>query len=755
MLRRRPLCLLCLLVAGILGIFHIFKIPLMASPPGMAAAEAAASANSAVVLLGTVEECETQDDYTFCILHRTRLIDTSDPSFSFHSLSTEKLKTAGKTGKLMKVRLTFQDARHYPAGERLLVRGIPKMAEEATNRGQFDQASYDRLMKISFRMKEPEILLEDSREDPLREGMIVLRSHMRKRIADAFPKDEAGVVACMLLGDKSLLSDDTRSLWQMGGISHMLAISGLHLTALGMGLYWLLRKMRAGSVSGALLCIGALGVYTVFTGLAVSTVRAFFMFLLLMLGRLLGRSYDSPTACAVAALLILLENPYYLTQPSFVLSFLAVLIVNFMRNRSGFTMSYMLTLGMLPAVLLYFYEIPLFSLPVNLLLVPLMPLLLALCMLGAGGGSLFHGLLALPASLLLHGIHTALRGIGSLPFASLILGKPSLLQVILYTCLLLVFAGEMKKWRLYKRRMAFFLMVPAMIFVIGFHPKNNLVVTALDVGQGDGICMELPGGRNLLVDAGSSTVMNVGKYRVLPFLKAEGIRRIDYMVATHMDSDHISGLEELLTMIANRETPLRVDTLVMPLLRQESEESRHMKQLAEKAGARILYVSAGDSILFPGLRVDVLNPVKGEETIPPDENAECLVLSVSYRAFDVLLTGDVENAGETQLIERLQKNEKTYEVLKVAHHGSRNSTPADFLKIVNPGVSIISSGKGNRYGHPHSELLARLEKAGTRIVRTDQSGAVTVISDGKKYKVLTYRSSSLLKLPTSKSGSEP
>ncbi|MEE3420537.1 MAG: DNA internalization-related competence protein ComEC/Rec2 [Lachnospiraceae bacterium] len=687
----------------------------------------AAATQSQVTCAGTVEECETKDDYTYCILRDAYLIDQK---ISYLQISMKQLKkNPGR--KVMKVRLTFKDARHYAAGVFLVVRGDPTFAARATNKGQFDQASYDRLLKIGFRIKSPAILYAGGKEDPMREGMLVLRSGLRKRIADTYPKDQAGVVSCMLLGDKSLLEEDTRSLWQLGGVSHMLAISGLHLTVLGMGLYRMLRKMKVKNGLAAGTSMAVLFAYTLFTGLSVSTVRAFFMFVLLMAGRLLGRTYDPPTACAIAALLILLENPYYLCQPSFDLSFAAVVIVNLFAHRSSFTLSYMLYLGMLPIILFTFFEIPIYSIPLNFLVVPLLPFMLGLSMVG----TFFGGAFAWPSKMLLAAVTWLLKSVRELPFSSVILGRPTILQVVIFYAMLAFFACLMKRDRLLKKRFRYFALVPLMILVLGIHPHTGLTMTALDVGQGDSICVELPGGRSVLVDSGSSTVMNVGQYRVLPFLKAEGIRRLDYMVATHMDSDHISGLEEILTMISKKETSLRVGTLLLPRLKEKGQAYLKMESLARAAGVRILYVSDGDFFLLPGVRIDVLNPADQDEHVPVDENADCVVLSLTYKKFDALLTGDVENEGEDHLYARLRKRGRTYEVLKVAHHGSRNSTPIALLKVIRPKVSIISSGKGNRYGHPNKELLDRLTAMRTDIVRTDTSGAITVTTDGIFFRV--------------------
>lgn len=141
---------------------------------------------------------------------------------------------------------------------------------------------------------------------------------------------------------------------------------------------------------------------------------------------------------------------------------------------------------------------------------------------------------------------------------------------------------------------------------------------------------------------------------------------------------------------------------------------------------------------FDQTRIEVLGPDKAAETVPPDGNAQCVVLGVHLGAFDALLTGDVEGDGETSLV-RYLSGSKAYEVLKVAHHGSRNSTTEAFLDAVRPQIGVISVGRGNFYGHPHAALMQRLEEAGTRIYRTDEEGAVTVMTDGGDFAVSTFR----------------
>ena len=188
-------------------------------------------------------------------------------------------------------------------------------------------------------------------------------------------------------------------------------------------------------------------------------------------------------------------------------------------------------------------------------------------------------------------------------------------------------------------------------------------------------------------------------------------------------------------MIASGQTSLRVGTVVMPYLSRRDDAYRRIGQLAEGAGARLLIVSEGDAFAFGGVKLAVMNPDPANEKQDLDANGQCIVLALSYGEFDALFTGDVSGDGEANVMSRLRENGRTFEVLKVAHHGSKYSTPSELLRLVRPSVSVISAGAGNRYGHPSYETLGRLRACGTDIYDTISCGRILVETDGKTFRV--------------------
>ncbi|MBR3154110.1 MAG: DNA internalization-related competence protein ComEC/Rec2, partial [Lachnospiraceae bacterium] len=489
-----------------------------------------------------------------------------------------------------------------------------------------------------------------------------------------------------------------------------------------------------GDAACVLISMVMLIFYAGITGFSVSTTRAVIMYGLVLGARLMHRTYDLPTARSFAMILLLLENPMYLLYSGFQLSFLAVLGIHLVQGRGKLMSGVILMLVTLPVVLHCFYEIPLFGTFINLIVIPCLPLLLGLALFGL----LLGGASAYPAVLLTRGLLMILNATAVIPFSSVILGRPGKFQTALYIIVLIMFLYLSGRAGTIRRRCTVSMLIPLMIYVLGFHARTDLEVHFLDVGQGDCIVIESDDGANIAVDGGSTSVSDVGSYRILPFLKSEGIRCLDYMVLTHMDEDHIGGMRQILEMIANRETSLRVDTVLLPYLADRDGTYTEMVRLAERAGARILFVSAGDSFAGGNLGITVLGPDPALEDRPVDPNAQCIVLAVSYKEFDCLLTGDVVGKGEENLTEILRQAGKQFEVLKVAHHGSKYSTPEEFLDIVWPEVSIISCGADNRYGHPHAALLRRLRGCGTRILRTDECGEIAVQTDGEYVRVKTY-----------------
>ena len=254
----------------------------------------------------------------------------------------------------------------------------------------------------------------------------------------------------------------------------------------------------------------------------------------------------------------------------------------------------------------------------------------------------------------------------------------------------------------------------------------------LDVGQGDGIFIHTPNGTNCLIDGGSTDVSQVGLYRLIPFLESNGVGCLDYIFISHGDEDHMNGVKE---MLESQKLNIKIKALVLPVKEVWDDKLKDLSKTAEENRTKVIIMSAGQQ--FAEYKEDIsftltcIGPVKNYSG--ENGNAASMVLDLKFDEFDMLFTGDLEGEGETQLIE--SGSLRKYDILKVAHHGSKNSTPEKFLEITSPSVVLISAGVKNRYGHPHQETLERLNKKNRTIYNTQHQGAIHIKTNGKDLRI--------------------
>lgn len=264
---------------------------------------------------------------------------------------------------------------------------------------------------------------------------------------------------------------------------------------------------------------------------------------------------------------------------------------------------------------------------------------------------------------------------------------------------------------------------------------RQLSITFLDVGQGDCIVIETPNGTSIMVDGGSTSESRVGEYRIRPYLEWAGIDRLDYVIVTHLDEDHVNGVEELL------EDGFPIGTVLISAATTDRGEVEELYTIVDKNRTEMVEISFGDRLLCGKVEIECVSPQR--EGIPASENEASVVLRLTYGDFSCLLTGDIEGKGEEILEEHLavqsESSKSEVTLLKVAHHGSKYSTSESFLKLTDPVAAVISCGADNSYGHPHEELLGRLEDAGCDIYCTADCGAVLVKTDGKRWSIVGYR----------------
>ena len=661
-------------------------------------------------------------------------------------------------------------------GNIIKVRGKLRQFEEAANKGNFDSRKYYLSLGFYGKIEAGTIEIINSNYSGIRQGLYELRMEIIERLEKlcsdnkgifSIINNKNGIIGAIILGDKTDLDSDIKELYSVSGIAHILAISGLHISFIGMAIYRLLRR-RFRFLFSAAVSIPVVLSFGIMTGFGISTIRAIIMFILKIMGEVLGRKYDAITAISLAGLVLLVQNPFVVCNSGFQMSFGAIIaivlilpIVEEILNTDNkiikvLSANFTISLVMNPILAWNYYELPTFSFLLNIVVVPLMSVVIvssiagifcSCIMFGFGKAVIFPGCGILELYTFLCNI------INKSSVASIVVGQPKVTIIIVYYAILLVVLFGLKNIRTkytraekerniikketglvlekkakkerrikgqnVKLRLACivgFLLLNCLIYYI---PNPGFYITFINVGQGDGILIHGDNGTKVMVDGGSTSEKQVAKNCIVPYLKAEGIGTIDYSIITHTDKDHISGILEILEN--NNSNRIRIKNLVMPDINMKDDTYNELIEKAKLKKINVLYIKKGDTLSLGKTKIKCIYPET--TTTASDKNDYCTVLSVKNKTSKILLTGDISKEIEEKIKDDIEEN---YTVLKVAHHGSNYSSSEKFLKKVNPKYSIISVGKNNSYGHPGNETMERLRKQGGVIYRTDEKGGITI-----------------------------
>ena len=692
-------------------------------------------ANSYAIYLSDVHIVEDSGDSGDESIKNRSDIDVYDAGRSMDSGIICYLGTDGRS---------YEELPHM--GESIRVEGKAGEFRIATNPGQFDMKNYYLYKGYGANMYIDNWDSMSADHSFYREWLWRLRCCFGSIYDGIMNRDDAGIMRAMILGDKSELSDDIKELYRMNGIAHILAISGLHISIIGFGLYKLMRRTTM-PVTPA-VCVSAVVMlsYAEMTGQGTSTVRAVTMFLIMTGADILRRSYDLPTALVISAMTSVITNPYELMTSGFWMSYIAVGGVAIfypamkqkirIENRhlrailSAVCSGICVTVFTMPLIALSYYEVPVYSVLLNLAVIPLMTVLMVTGLLALAVGCISTDagcIAALPCHLVMSLYSFLCESIEKLPFHNYICGAPASWQVALFYGILILVIAYGKKLKLYERIIA----LPVALAVLFYKIPSGFFVTMLDVGQGDGICVSSEK-TVCMIDGGSSSKKDLFKYTIMPFLKYNGCSKVDCWFISHPDSDHTGGLIEMLQ--TEDMGGIEIGSIIIPDAYGVDGDCEELIRLAESHDIEVVYFSAGDQLTDEsGMRIFCLHPEEGYKT--DDVNTYSEILEVSYGSFAGIFTGDatvesernVFNLLENETIrESLRFPDGGYPVLKVGHHGSHTSSSEEWLSWVSPSVALISAGAGNSYGHPHEDVLERLEQHGADVFRTDMSGAITI-----------------------------
>lgn len=656
---------------------------------------------------------------------------------------------------------------HHPTrayGDRLLITGRLEIPPRLDG---FDYRAYLAGGGIHSLVRYPRItpLPPDGRLLPLR-YLLDLRHALRGLIGRLLPGPESGLLAGILLGLGHTLPEDLADAFRATGLTHIIVISGYNFSVVTQLAQQAFRRL-AHRWLALWASLVAVALYAALVGLSPPVSRAAIVGALAIGAVLVGRRSHPLTALAAATLVMTAANPLLLWSVSFQLSFAATLgllvalpaLQGWLARHRGapaggdddattplwFTAVSALgataaaQLATLPVLWYHFAEVSVVALPANALVLPLQGVVMPLgaCAVALGAVWLPAGrLAAAPLWLILRYTNLVVEGLARLPVASVRV-PPTGGLVVLGAYALGATAVALRQpgawararevlatlWR-GGRATAALGAVALLIWIAALQlPDGRLHAHFLDVGQGDAILLRTPGGRTVLVDGGPDPVLLASRVgRALPFWQ----RRIDLVVATHADQDHLAGL----LGIVERYDVAQV--MQAPMTGDQPLQDAWCEALAARGIPVVAAVRGMEVMLGDAARLEVLHP---PADVAPgaaaDDNAASVVLRVVAGDCRILLTGDIDAATEAALLAAGVPVDAT--ALKVSHHGSGGASSARFLAAVAPQVAVISVGADNRFGHPAAATLKRLEVQGARVLRTDQDGTITLSTDGRGY----------------------
>ena len=657
-------------------------------------------------------------------------------------------------------------------GRKISCTGSFEAFDGELNPGQFDAASYYKNEGYTgiLNAENIRIVKEEESFSPdiyLHRLNLAISDKYKKILGDK----NAGSLSAMVLGDKRGLDEEIKELYQENSISHLLSISGLHISLLGGAVFLFLRRLKVSFRFPLIASSIILIIYGAFTGFSVSTSRAVIMMSVLFISFVIGKSYDLPSGLALAALILIVINHRAIYQSGFLLSFFAVIGIFYIMPEllyifkvdiyhkkgiikglhlllASIISSISIILATLPIVLNNFYEVSLTGIILNVIVIPLMSLVVITGLIGG-----FVALVSETMGSFLLGIthyilnlYTLFCRLGDrLTFLRLIIGKPDKWQIVLYYLLLVILFYFLalkrrenkidllknnlsKEYNTSKRIVVTGLMTFTSFLIIAYKPRE-FSINMLDIGQGDCFVVNDVNNDIYISDCGSTTVQNVGKTRLLPFLKSKGWGKVDTIFISHMDKDHVNGVNDLLKC-----AEITIGRIIISASYTSDKlncaELEELKELAKMRDIKLFYMKKGDEIVGKDISFRCIYPT-GEEDIK-DQNEASIVMRMDYKGLSMLFTGDIAGSTEEKIIDSSGKDILDCDILKVCHHGSKNSSTDDFLKKVSPKLYLISCGLMNRYGHPHRDALSRMTGEGGRILRTDHMGGTQIkLADGK------------------------
>ncbi|MGE5410612.1 MAG: DNA internalization-related competence protein ComEC/Rec2 [Clostridiales bacterium] len=708
-----------------------------------------------VTLSGHVESIELKREKNFKFVLKTEhlVIDKKDINCDIRLLCT-----IGEENNQRKL-----DSIYYSlhCGNYLTMEGTISRARQSRNPWEFDYDNYLFTKGISgvfscFELQK--IVILDNNTDVFQDYKFALRKEIDKKIVELHSPECAALLRGLILADRSEISDETQTDFINTGVVHILAVSGSNVL-----LIIIIFSFLFGRFSPYLkTCLIILGLFffLAITGISSSVFRAVLMATVILIANISNRSNSIYNAISLSALIILILDPFQLFDPGFQLSYSAVLsiiyinpkLIEFLNNlipEGKKALKFILQftavtisaqIGTLPFTLFYFGKLSLVSLLANVLIIPLISVItgsaiftVAISYFSAFGA----GIYASVNNILTQLTYAAAHYLSNIKYSFIFIRDFSLFDAIVFYFFLAFFFTFERHFYFFRNKV-FLLILSILCFLIisriddkELLQDGKLSVLAIDVGQGDATLIKFPDNSTALIDAGETNYyFDNGEKIILPILNRLGINTIDYGFISHVDSDHYSGFIALVGKGF-------IKRIFKPEVDSSDRKDRNLEKFLRLFRVPITYyrktlLTLGNTKLY------LLNDEKWNRYYKLSKNDKSGILKLKYGKSNLLFVGDAGHKVEGLLINKYGKFLSS-DLLKLGHHGSKNSSSIDFLKNVNPKYGLISAGLMNKFNHPSREVLNDMDLLNIKPLRTDQMGAIILFSDGNNLSLVNWK----------------
>ncbi|HZK43854.1 MAG TPA: DNA internalization-related competence protein ComEC/Rec2 [Syntrophomonadaceae bacterium] len=633
-------------------------------------------------------------------------------------------------------------------GDLLQIKGKLTPPVSPGNPGEFDYKAHLHREGINYilNVKKPQdIRLIASNTNVLYQLSSKYRHNIETSTIKYMGSDDASILLGMLLGKKENIDQNQYEEFQRTGIVHVFAVSGLHVGFLLLFFHGILSLIGVSSRNKFYVSIVVLLAYGTLVGWPISVQRASLMAGLGLFALYVRGEKNLLNSLGLAGLIIIFLDPYAPFKIAFQLSFAAtwglVYLYPIIKNSLPFenkAIDYILIplCAQIPTVPLIAYHFNLFT-PISIITNVLLGYIIGLIViLGFTAivvlifSSLLFSFITIPIGALINLVLFSNHLLVNIPGAYMRVATPSMIVIMIYYIgLALIIYQLVKGWN--RKIFITGVLLIAMHLIIISLPaslfnKGKVEIVMIDVGQGDSILLKSPQGKFILIDGGGSDFTDVGKRKVLAYLYHRGIRNLFLVINSHPDTDHLRGLETVVSEISTR-------NIIIPYPLKDVEDYEKLKSIAQEKQVPI-------SALHRGHFLNVEADFSFQVLTPPPEynpknnyNDHSLVLLAKHHDFSILLTGDIEEAGIEEML--LNSEIPNVTILKVPHHGSKSSLVTDFYEKAKPRYALISAGKNNNFGHPHFQVIEYLNDKGIISLQTNQSGLIYIETDGSKIQI--------------------